>query len=464
MTKIRFRETVKKLKMDLLLREYGTVIVGYSGGADSSCLLFFMHDWCKENGVRLAAAHVNHMIRGEEADRDEDFCRKTAERLGIELFSRSVDVPAIARESGRGLEETARDERYKFFDELSEKLTGSACGAVIATAHNASDNVESVLMNMMRGSGLHGMCGISPERDGRIIRPLIEDSGDDIRMWCAENGIEYVTDSTNCEDDCTRNVIRHRIVPVMRELCSSPEASVARMTALLRADDEYLDALSEDYAADRTQISREVLVSLDPSVASRTLIKLYNNAKTGDSAVTDAQIGTILRLAREKSGHSEVSLSGSLCAVIERDSVAIVREKNSPASKSDFVFEYTDGTKVFENGLYRLTFSDEPINISQNNKKTENIYKLSTLRSFDSAKIKGKLKIRYKADGDAYVFCGHTHKLKKLFTDSKLTEREKKLTPVVVDDDGIVWVAGFGTREDAKLVSGCGIHVLCEKI
>ena len=464
MTKIRFRETVKKLKMDLLLREYGTVIVGYSGGADSSCLLFFMHDWCEENGVRLAAAHVNHMIRGEEANRDEDFCRKTAERLGVEFFSRRVDVPAIARESGRGLEETARDERYKFFDELSEKLTGAVCGAVIATAHNASDNVESVLMNMMRGSGLHGMCGISPVRDGRIIRPLIEDSGDDIRMWCAENGIDYVTDSTNCEDDCTRNVIRHRIVPVMRELCSSPETSVARMTALLRTDDEFLDRLSEEYAADRTQVSREVLVSLDPSVASRTLIKLYNNAKSGDSCVTDAQIGAILRLAREKSGHSEISLSGALCAVIERDSVAIVPKKNSSEIEQDFVFEYTDGTKVFDNGLYRLTFSDEPIDIFQKNKKTENIYKLSTLRSFDSAKIKGKLKIRYKTDGDAYVFCGHTHKLKKLFTDAKLTEREKKLTPVVVDDDGIVWVAGFGTREDAKLVSGRGIHVLCEKI
>lgn len=465
MTELRFSETAKKLKMDRLLIEKGTVIVGFSGGADSSCLLRLMRDWGVENGVRVVAAHVNHMIRGEEADRDEEFCRESAAHLGVEFYSTRADVPALAKESGRGIEETARDVRYAFFDELSEKLTGSSDGAVIATAHNASDNLETVLMNLMRGSGLHGMSGIAPIRDGRVIRPLICDSGEAIRSWCAENDVKYVVDSTNAETDCTRNAVRHKIVPIMRELCASPEASVTRMTSLLRTDDEYLENIARSYAGEGTSVDRETLVSLDPAVAARVLIALYNNAKQSDSTLTEKQTAEIIRLSNEKSGYSEVSLSGNIKAVIERDRVSLVNETETGEKTDGIVFEYDGGEAVFENGLYRLTFSDKPFDARldrENNAKKENIYNLSTLRAFDSAKIKGHVKIRYKTDGDSYVFCGHTHKLKKLFTDKKLTEREKKLTPILCDDDGIFWVAGFGTRDGVKLETGSGIYLMCE--
>lgn len=463
MTELHFYGTVKKFGMDSLLSPLTTVIVGYSGGADSSCLLRLMDEWCSVNDVKLVAAHVNHMIRGAESERDEEFCRKTAERLNIPFFVRRVDVPALSRESGTGLEETARNIRYDFFGELSEMLTGRRDGAFIATAHNSTDNLETVLMNLMRGSGLHGMCGIAPVRDGRIIRPLICDTAESIRAWCEENNVPYVTDSTNFETDCTRNAVRHKIIPVMRNLCSSPEDRAVRMTSLLRADEEFILSEVEKYAVSGVTVPRETVVSAAPAVASRLLMRLYNNAKHGDSVITEGQISDIIRLSRDKTGHCEVSLAGGLKAVIERDSVTI-KDDCKDERESGFVFEYGGGDAVFENELYRLTFSQIPPEHGEEKiPSKENIYKLSIYRSFACDKIKGKLKIRYRSHGDSYVYCGHTHKLKKLFTDAKLTEREKRLTPVLCDDDGIVWVAGFGTRDGVRLTQGRGIYLLCEK-
>lgn len=466
MIELDFLNTMRKFKMDSLLTDIGTVIVGYSGGADSSCLLHLLNAWCEKNGVKIAAAHINHMIRGDEADRDEEFCRAEADRLGVPIYSTRVDVPELSRKWGVGTEEAARRVRYDFFNEVSKSLTGRPSGAIIATAHSSSDNLETVLMDIMRGAGLRGMCGIRPIRDGRIIRPLIADSGEDIRAWCDEREIPYVNDSTNDADDCTRNVIRHRIVPAMRTLCQSPERSAARMTNLLREDEEYISSAAREYVGGRTQIERETLANLPDAVASRVLIGLHGNAVIGDSSPTEGQIATVLRLVREKCGRSEAPLSGGVRAVIDRDVVSLTHANGDAPTAADgeFVFEYKGGCAEFENELYSLIFSDTPI--AEPDEKTgekQNIYKLSIQRSFACGKMNGSIRIRYKIDGDKYVFCGHTHKLKKLFTDAKLTEREKRLTPVLCDDDGIFWVAGFGTRDGAAAFEGERIYLLCRK-
>ncbi len=256
----------------------GTVILAYSGGADSTCLLHHLHAWCGKNGVTLAAAHVNHQIRGADADRDEEFCRTTCGKLQIPLFVLRKDVPALAKETGRGLEETARAVRYAFFDEVSAKLTGSPAKAVIATAHNADDHLETVLFHLLRGSGTRGLSGIDPLRNGRYVRPLLMDSGTDIRAWCARYDIPYVTDATNADTDYTRNFIRHNIVPELEKICDDPRRSVLRMATLLRQDDDYFDGLVREYVPDGTfSIERAVLNSLHPAVASRLLLKLYGN-------------------------------------------------------------------------------------------------------------------------------------------------------------------------------------------
>lgn len=181
------------------------VTAALSGGADSVCLLLVLNDLKERYSLKLDAVHVNHCIRGEEADRDEEFCRKLCERLGVELTVKRIDVPAIAAEKKQSLEEAARNVRYSVFAEHSGI-------GLTATAHTASDNAETVLLNLARGTGLKGMCGIPPVRDN-IIRPLIDVTRQDVENYLKELEQDFVTDSTNLDNDYTRNRIRHNIIP-----------------------------------------------------------------------------------------------------------------------------------------------------------------------------------------------------------------------------------------------------------
>ncbi|MBQ9109096.1 MAG: tRNA lysidine(34) synthetase TilS, partial [Oscillospiraceae bacterium] len=190
-----------------MLTQGDFVAVGVSGGADSVALLSLLCCLRGELDLTLVACHINHNLRGAEAKRDEDFVRRLCDRLGVECRVLSADVAALAREEGRSVEETARQVRYRFFAETAGKR------GKIATAHTAADNTETVLLNLARGSGLRGLCGIPPVR-GNILRPLIGGTREQTEAWCCQNGLEWVEDSTNAADDYTRNRLRHHAVPV----------------------------------------------------------------------------------------------------------------------------------------------------------------------------------------------------------------------------------------------------------
>lgn len=180
-----------------------SVLVGFSGGADSALLLTLLSE---RRELRVCAAHLNHGIRGEEAERDEEFCRRFCLGINIPFFSARIDIPRLAAERKAGIEETARRERYAFFRRICEE-EGLDC---IATAHNATDNAETVLLRLIRGSGTDGLCGIPPVRDN-IIRPLLLCTKEEILSECGRRGIRYVHDSSNDNTEYRRNFIRHRI-------------------------------------------------------------------------------------------------------------------------------------------------------------------------------------------------------------------------------------------------------------
>ncbi len=455
MQELLFRETIKKHRMDEIMQKYGIVIVGYSGGADSSCLLRLMNRWCRETGVKLYAAHVNHMIRGESADDDERFCRTVCGELGIPFHSLRADVPAIAKECGRGIEETARNVRYEFFDDLAKQLTGKTDGAAVVTAHNAGDNLETVIFNMLRGTGTHGLCGIDPIRDGRFLRPLIADDGESIRLWCYENGVEYVTDATNADTEYTRNHIRHNIVAEMKKICQSPENAAVRMTELVRQDDDYINSVAAAYVKDNAvSATRADLAELHPAVSSRVLRMLYNNAKSDGSTLGEVHVRGLTDLINSSSAYAELSLPGKITARIDRHTVRFSAdgpETEPQAAEGGVVFSYPADGDRFENRLYRMTFSLCKHNHHTNNhNKDENIYKLSILTTLCFDKIKGELKIKYREAGDTYRFGGMTRKVKKLLSEKKLSRDERTLLPILCDDDGIVWIPGFPPRDGTK--------------
>ena len=213
----------------------GAVVAALSGGADSVSLLFALSKLSQELDFTLSACHVNHGLRGEESDSDMRFCQELCDRLGIELHILNTDVRDFQKKH-ESIEETARRVRYDFFAEVSQ-------GKKLATAHNCNDSAETVLLNMMRGTGLKGLCGIPPVR-GNIIRPLIRCTRDEVESYCAENALSYVTDKTNLSDDYTRNKVRHSILPEIMKINSSFLETASRMQQHLREDSDLLESMA----------------------------------------------------------------------------------------------------------------------------------------------------------------------------------------------------------------------------
>lgn len=457
MLRKKFRETVRRYGMDQIMQRSGAVIAAFSGGADSTALVILLSEYAKEHGLKLILAHVNHMIRGEEADADEGFVRETAEKMGALLYVKRADVPALAKEWGKGIEEAARDIRYAFFRELSEEYGG----APIATAHNSSDNLETVLFHMMRGSGLTGLCGIAPVRDGMVLRPLITCSSAEIRTFCEREGISFRIDSTNADTDYARNFIRHRIIPQMAAFSASPEDAASRMTELLRWDSDYLEAEAERLCpAGTCSYDRDGLRELSPALSSRILRKMASET-TGErgNGPEYGHVKAMLDLVGSEKSEGSLSLPNGTVFYVSRRTVFFApKELEEKADEGEnFRFFIPEEGAVFENERYKIAVSPDEHTVCT--EEYENIYKLSIHKILCSDKIIGTLYIKYRNQGDTYRYGGMTRKIKKLMIDRKLTADEKRLLPLLCDESGVLWMPGFPLRDGTDGEHGAGKKV-----
>ena len=217
------------IKEHKMIEKGERIIVGVSGGADSVCLLYILYKIKEEWGFDITAVHVNHMLRGEEAERDKQFVRNLCDSLGVENYAVNVDVASLADQQKMSIEEAGRAARYLAFDSVLRRLKEGQIyrGGKVALAHHRDDNVETVLLNLIRGSGLNGLKGILPvtERDRlKIIRPLLSVGREDIEQYLNDMGIPHVEDSTNSENEFARNKIRNEIIPRLKLINSrAPE-------------------------------------------------------------------------------------------------------------------------------------------------------------------------------------------------------------------------------------------------
>ncbi len=430
-----------------------SVLVGLSGGADSSVLLFLLCEYCKKRGVALFAAHVNHGIRGEEALRDRDFCVSLCEKLGIGLTVLDADVPALAKKSGKGIEECARDLRYSFFADIMKKQGIPT----LATAHNADDNLETVIFNMLRGAGTKGLSGIPPVREvkgGRLVRPIIYASKREILDFAHANGIDYVTDSTNTDTDYTRNHIRANIVPAMREIVPSPEDAAAKLSESLRADESFIERCADELIL-REGIEKsapsELLASLDEALFYRVISRMC------PVTLERTHVYDIRALVEKNVPHSRLSLPERTLAVIENGALQFISED-----------EY--GQDAPEPFRYELSIGDNPIpecgvniKITRASQRCENIYKNFIHASIPFDKIKGQLYVRSREDGDRYSYGGMKRKLKKLLCDKGIPISERGRLPLICDGGGILFIPGFPPREKCEKNDTDVLNIYIEK-
>lgn len=414
-----------------------SVLVGFSGGADSVTLLDILDGYCRERGIKLSALHLNHRIRGAEADRDEAFCREFCRARDIELYVFSEDIPALAKREGLGLEEAARNRRYELFAECAEKIGADR----IATAHNATDNIETVLFNMVRGSGLGGLCGIPPVR-GSIIRPLIRIPKESIVAYCHARGLDFCVDTTNSDTDYTRNYIRNEILPRLRSINPRAEDSVSRLCLSLREDERELERAAEEYSLSS---GRETLASLSAGCLSRVLRREYK-ALTGRT-LESVHTQKMAELVRSDKAHARLSLPGEADFAVDRDTVFFATDKD----KAEYSAELRPGENHLPRGgvayLANMPLDDDA---EKDIKRLKNIYKISMNTAVDFGKINGTVVARSRRDGDSVRIGGMNRKLKKLLQSLKLTERERAALPVFCDADGIIWVPHFKPADRAS--------------
>jgi len=401
-----------------MLKNAGHITVALSGGADSMALLDVLLTLKKDLNIgKISAAHFNHRIRGDEAIRDQKFVENHCKKLGVECFMGSADVPHYAQKNNLSLELAARKMRYEFFESLDTD--------VIATAHTASDNIETVIFNITRGTALSGLCGIPPVRD-RFIRPLIFCTRGDIENYCKQKAIAFVTDSTNLCDDYTRNKLRHNAIPILMDINPSVQNSVARMTASLREDEDFINGIvieSYDKLLVENSLSLRNFKEFHPAIAKRIIAKFCaDNGVEVDNfhinAIYDICIsGGKVSLPRDKSG------------IVKDKTLKIVNSKEQP-----------------QNTLFSVDITQCDNTFFKNNQKIHNLLLKNII---DCDKIVGELQLRTRQSGDKIRLKNKngTKTLKKLFCEYKIPIDERDNLPVLCDDNGVVWVYKIGVAE-----------------
>jgi tRNA(Ile)-lysidine synthase len=254
-----------------LIPPNSAILVAFSGGIDSSSLAVALQRLKEPLKIkRLALLHINHLLRGEESYRDENFAKDFAQKYSLELFVERVDVPSLAKKRGGNIEATAREERYRLFEEVRKREGFD----LVATAHHLGDLVETVILWLTRGTGLEGLLGFEPV-EGNIIRPFYLATRQEIEDFAKKQAIEWVEDSTNYDLSLARNRIRHRVVPELKAINPNLEESVLRMREILKEENELLEKLVQTALLKVKEEGREGFLKLEPALQRRVVMKLY---------------------------------------------------------------------------------------------------------------------------------------------------------------------------------------------
>lgn len=410
------------------------LLVAYSGGADSRLLLSLTKAYGDARGIPVYAAHLHHGIRGDEADRDLAFCRKTAAALGIPLFEKQVDVPALSRLSGKSLETEAREQRYLFFDEI---MTAHRI-PILLTAHHADDQLETLLFRFLRGSGTKGMGGIPeirPLAHGLAVRPLLSMSKADILAACAELGLDHVTDSTNDRPVAARNLLRLEVIPLLEDIAGKgiPQQAAGRLSRAAREDDDCLTALAhEAWQTCRSEdgLSLRAIHQHHPAIAKRVLGSAYSQAVTELLGMPPDPRHTLT--ASHLEGLTEwcgKGISGSsldlplLTAVIHQGTLYFRLSDEPPLPAPTPLYE---GDTLWDNGRFLIRITSDraapPISATES---------LIAAACFPADKLPLPLWARAREAGDVIQSHGMHKKLKKLLIDKGIPRDRRERLPLI---------------------------------
>lgn len=423
---------INTIEIYSMIKKGDRITVALSGGADSVCLLLVLKELSRSYNITVDAIHINHCIRGEESDRDEEFCRSLCTRLDIPITVIRADVPAAALKSKKSLEETARDIRYKTFKKHAGKK------GKIATAHTLSDNAETVILNLARGTGLKGLCGIPPVREN-IIRPLIDITRQQVEDYLKEQNQGFVTDSTNLSDDYIRNRIRHNIIPELLKINGGFYKTFSAGQKILKEENNFISSYAES-AYKKCKKSTSEISGLDkyPDAVKKRIVSMFLN--DNNLPVSYDKINSVSSLS-EKNGKINI-LKGIY--ITGKGGVITVNQETEKITDVEIPL------KIGRNFIFK-----NKVLIAEENKKGDLL--------IDLDKICGTIILRNRRYGDKIKLSGRnfTSSVKKLLNENIPSEK-RPFIHFLSDDIGLIYVENIGVADRVK-VTGESIRILSVK-
>lgn len=423
------------------------VLVGVSGGADSMSLLHVLQNW-PEEALRITVVHINHGIRGEFADRDEKFVHDYCAEQNLPFIAMSANVQTLAQEQGLSLEDAGRRVRYQLFEDLRESVGAD----VILTAHNADDQAETVLMRIVRGCGIDGLTGIAKKR-GLICRPLLCCSREEIEAYCGRNGIQYVTDETNTNTHYLRNDVRHRVLPLLKELNPSVTEALLRLSDCALMDADYLNELAQsvlESAYNGHGYCVDVLAAQPDVIRRRAIRLLLRNIPL--SLIEEAYVLSLESMILSHCG--AVCVADGYLLSVEQGVMYVRRQGSVVIPEAKFVDANSDKVQF---GAFECSLITHGVD-------NQNIHNLLLQSAVDCDKIVGKLFLRTRHSGDYFHPSGRGvgKSIKKLMNEWRIPAHLRDVYPLLCDDEGVLLIPGYACDERVKVTQNTNHYLVCE--
>lgn len=434
-----------------LIEKGDNILVGVSGGPDSMALLYVLREAKRKIDFNLYVAHVNHGVRGKEADEDEEYVREVSDKLGIPFYSIKVDMSKYAKENKLSEEEAGREIRYSFFRQVLSQIGNGK----IAVAHNKNDQAETLMMRFIRGTGLDGLKGMD-YKNGDVIRPLLDVSRDEIERYIKENNIEVRIDKTNFKPIYSRNKIRLELIPFIKENFNENFIdTIYRTSRLMAVDSDFLNKFAlEKYeqmihkeTKNKIIINREKFLDQHDSIKSRILRIAIEKLLGHIKGIEEKHIYDAINLVFNNNTGKRIHLPKNIQISIGYGyfTVEKIDLKNAIANY-EYIIDIEKLTKIDELKCEIIT---EILDVNEVDINKTNRF----IKYFDYDKIYGNLYIRNRRPGDKFFPLGMKgkKKLKDFFIDLKIPRDIRDKIPLLVDDCNIIWVVGYRTSELYKI-------------
>ena len=448
-------KVVNYIKENELIQQGDQILVALSGGPDSVCLLHILYELKDKFNLNLGAIHINHMLRGEESEKDEKYIVKLCDELGIKHYVKRINIEYVAKDSNVSLEVAGRNERYKAFEEIRSKYGYNK----IAVAHNANDQAETVLMRVMRGTGLEGLTGIKAKREDGIIRPILCLNRQEIEEYCEEKRLNPRIDASNYERIYSRNKVRLDILPYMKENFNKDIIdTLNRMALILSKDNEYIEEQSKKcyeeyckYTNDKLIIKQDLFIKEKEAIVTRVIKRAFKEISNSHQNFEMKHIYDVIDLYNRGTGKS-INLTNSIIAENTYGDIIFKKKKNVKNAKEEtevsFMKESINEEIEFKNYIIKMEVIDKEKGVEFSNNPL--------IKLFDYDKIEGRIVIRNRKDGDKMKPLGikGTKKLKDIFINLKVPREERDIIPLICFDDEIAWIVGYKVSESFKITKG----------